>query len=372
MQYLEETKLTYHEIDNVSLATHALNERSQVEQHVQYINHLSSDVTVVGRNGVPFTLPPTGRRHDEFLIRITYRIDPSVKVDQANQFNRYANDNAEGRALREAIALLESGKLPTVMGKREFSLEYRVTRNEIVENGGVLYLADLDLVVSAVRDPSVAIHPYSSASSRYRLIESEVNVNNTESFGYAMYLVSNDGAVKDKFVNIGGEVYRVPSVKNQSLRDGVYICSSGPVTNDVRFPMPREIHYTFEKAKQELRLYETVEEASALGDALAARELELEEVKLAYKELEHKHKQEKLAFEAEYETRKKQLEMENMERQRSMQVVEHDRQMRQMREKDIYESRSTARKDSSEAIKFIPVAIGGALAIAALVMKFRS
>lgn len=368
MQYLEHSSTAYFEVQNVSVSDNTKAAWSPLEKTVSYYNHLTDDVTVVGRDGIPFRIPSSGRRDNTVQVRVTYSIDSSIQVDPNSVFYHHGSNTAEGKALKSAIAAMEEN--PT-HGKKTFSLNYTVTRDDIVRNGGILYLAELDLVINATKEEWKALHPYSDAATRYQLIEAETNVNNTERFGYSLYIVSNDGRFKDKYVNIGGCVYRVPSTKNQSLRDGVYLCSTGPVENDATTPMPIALHYEFEAARDKLKLYDSAEEAEKLGDQLAEREKEIKELQVKFRELEHELKIERMEFEQEIEEKKREYERISMERQREHSGLEHERAMRGMRDKEYYETRSLARKDSSEVVKFIPSIITGTLALAVLIFKYK-
>lgn len=368
MQYLETPSTVYFEIQNVSVSDNTKAAWSPLEKTVSYYNHLSEDVTVVGREGVPFRIPSSGRRDNTFQVRVTYSIDTSIRIDPNSVFYHHGNNTAEGKALKSAIAAIEEN--PSSQRSR-FSLDYTVTRDDIVRNGGVLYLADIDLVINATQEEWMSLHPYSEAATRYQLIEAETNVNNTERFGYSMYIISNDGAYNDKYINIGGCVYRVPSTKNQSLRDGVYLCSTGPAENDAIKPMPIALHYTFEDAQEKLKLYDSAEEADKLGDQLSEREKEIKELQVQYRELEHEQKIERMKFEQELDEKKRENERISMERQREHSHLEHERTMRGIRDKEYYETRSYARKDSSEMMKFIPSLITGSLALAFLVFKYK-
>jgi len=368
MQFIEPHTTTYFEIQEVAVGEANQAAWSPLERNVSFHNHLNDDIIVVGRDGVPFKMAPSGKRDNVFQIRVTYRIHASVTIDPRGVFHQHGTNTAEGKALAAAIKNSEENN-PT--GNKSFSLDYTIRRDDITQSGGVLYLADLDIVLSAHKDDWKALHPYSNASTRFQLIEAESNVNNSERFGYAMYIVSNDGAVNSKYVNIGGAVYRVPSITNQSLRDGVYVCSSGPVQNCAKDPVPMSLHYTFTEAWENLRLFDTAEDAEKLGDQLVEREKELKELQLKYKELEHEQKMERMQFEQDIEEKRREYERLSMDRQREQAQLEHERTVRALRDKEYYETRSAARKDNSEIVKYIPVVLTSVFAIAAFVMKSK-
>lgn len=368
MQYIEPHTTTYFETQEVAVGEAHQAAWSPLERNVSFTNHLNDDVIVVGRDGLPFKLPPSGKRDNVFHVRVTYRIHASVTMDPKGVFHQYGSNSPEGKALAAAVKHSEENN-PT--GNKTFALDYVVRRDDIAHSGGVLYLADLDIVVSVLKDEWKALHPYSDAATRYQLIEAESNVNNSERFGYSVYIVSNDKAVTHKFINLGGAVYRVPSIVNQSLRDGVYVCSSGPVQNCAKDPVPMSLHYTFDEAWEELRLYDSAEEAEKLGDVLGEREKQLKELQLQYKELEHDHKMERMQHEQQMEEKRREYEQLSLDREREQARMDHERNLRSLREKDFYESRSAIRKDSSEVVKYIPVVLTSVFAIVAFIMKSK-
>ena len=368
MQHLEPQLTNYVEVEDVTVETSINRSRSPLEYQVNYHNHLNVPLTVTFRNGVPFRLPAGDGKKNCFEVFVTYEVDPNVAIDPRGVFHQHAGQAAESQALQAA---LESCEKSARFNRKRFTLRYSVPAQVVEKNSGVIYIADLDLVVSVCDDERHAIHPYSPSSERYRLIEAEANVNNPDSFGYALYLVSNNRTVSDKYINVGGKVYRVPSIENKSLRDGVYLCSSGTVDGRDQRPTPLTEYYSYEQAFEELHLYNDPETALRLGDQLAAREKELKELQMRLKEQEHDHKIERLELEHDLALEKQKLDRLRLEQEQRYAQEEHERKMRALRDKEYYESRSTARKDSSELLKMIPIIITGAVAIGAAIAKYN-
>jgi hypothetical protein len=368
MQHIEPHETTYVEVNDVEVNTTLKRSRGALETSIAYYNHLNQDLTVTLRNGVPFKLPAGDGRKNCVEVLVSYDIDPRVVVDAKSTFHHHPGNTAESVVL---LAALENCEKRGRFNRKCFTLKYSVTAEQVEKNSGIIYIADLDLVLSTSDDERRAIHPYSPGSSRYKLIEAEVNVNARDRFGYSIYLISNDGAVGDKYINLGGKAYRVPSIKNKSLRDGVYVCSSGSIEALSNDPVPIEEHYAFDSAVDTLRLYDTPESALKLGDQLAAREQELKEINMHLKEVEHDHKLERLNYEHDLAVKKQELDESKMELDRQYAQEEHDRRIRAMRDKEYHESRSNARKDSSEIIKIIPIVLTGVIAIAAAIAKYN-
>lgn len=341
-----------------------------LECNISYYNHLSAAVYVVGRDGVPFELPPSGQRQNCLIIQVQYRIAHGTKVDPNNVFHTHANGTAQNEALRRAIENLESnGRTGTT---RTLTVTYTYSRERLVSNGGMIYVTDLDLVLSVHNHPLdtwKALHPYSTASTRFQLLEADVDVNTVDSFGYSLRIVSNDGSVGDKYINIAGKLYRIPSVKCQSLQDGIHLCSSGAITNATRLTYPETHHYTLDEGKEQLLIFDTPDEAASLGDTVKQRDQEINDLKHRQKILEQEHAQELATEKYKLEERKRELEREHMEREENFRQLEHERQLRSIRDKEYFESRSAIRKDSSELVKFMPTILTAVIGLATLLVK---
>jgi hypothetical protein len=374
MQQLIEdsTDAYYHDIKQVAFVSDkkALADTSPLKRTVAYYNHLSVPVTVVGRDGLAFKIPPSTKRHNTFVIRVTYTVDiHSVTIDPNHVYYHHGSDTPEGKALKAALEAIDGKQ---TFGKPiSFSLDYTVSRDDVVSEDGNLYLSDLDIVISVLNNNAPVVHPYSYSLNRFKLMEAETEVNHKNRFGYSIYIVSNHGMVNDKYINIGGTVYRVPAIEDKTLRDGVYLCSDAPVKNKASNPMPQYVEYTFEEAKEKLKLYDSAEEADKLGDQLAEREKEIKELQVKYRELEHDLKIERMEFEREIEEKKREYEKLAMDRQESQARIDYERNIRAMRDKEFYESRSLARKDSSEIVKFVPTIVTGTIALAVLLFKYK-
>lgn len=78
---------------------------------------------------------------------------------------------------------------------------------------------------------------------------------------------------------------------------------------------------------------------------------------------------ERLQYEHKLAVQKQEVDELKLEQERQFAREEHERKMRAMRDKEYYDTRQSARKDSSELIKYIPVMLTGVIAIAAAISK---
>lgn len=348
-----------------------------------YQNGFSKAVTVVDRSGMRIEIPPsTDPRVSDFVIKVRITVGREVNLNIDNLLN------SSSPASKAMARVIQQGGVSYRHGQTSYELDFFVALSDVEDNGGGIYLEDLDRVVSTLNGPHIPLHPHSEVAVRNRLVEEDDTINRVASFGLSLRIVDSRGAFGDRYVNIHGQVYKVPSVRESTLPDGVYLTSSGPVEGEVRYTKPVSKRYSFEEADQELKLYRTVEAARTYGDEIAQRERELKEWGVSLKEKEQKLRDEKIQRDYEFEKLKQQLDREQAEeesirkqqearaQQRMAQLkeeiaeLEHKRNVEMLQRKDVYETRSMERKESQEMVKFLPAVVTGALALFVAFAKF--
>lgn len=380
MKYVQPNEAAYMDESEVTVP-HSATNASPIERSVCYFNYLRRPVYVSDRSGMTFKLDNEQSRRDSLVIRVTYKLNKKVVIDPSKTFHRTADKTPTGKLLLELITKFEEDPKRDPVLIYEYT--YRYEDLEKVSSG--VYLAELDILVSMVEDVSrIPEHPYARSSDRLNLISTDTNVNDNTRFGYSVYIVSNGGTIPDHFINMNGVVYRVPSNRNHSLQDGVYVCSSAPALGQThKDALPTVKRYSIEEALTELRLYLTYDEAVSGGDYFAEKEKELKQKLQDAKVREAEIRGEEIDLRKEYDDRKRELEMEmlqykqkleteSMAASREHSASEHMYRMQSMRDKDYYESRQYQRKDSSEFLKSVPVLITSILAIGTLAYNLGS
>lgn len=374
MMYTKPPNAIYHESTDVKPEDPNSSWRSQLEISVKYQNGLSCPVTIIGRDGIPFKLPnDINDRSNVLSIIKTYRIDMSVDVDPVSVFFNAQETSADRDAIIEAYTnAVENQTVTHNRNHLRFSVKHTIDRDSIVvDAGGCLYNPDFDIMVSVLDDAAGVTHPYSIPATRRQILINESNINDTDKFGYSIYIISNDGAMGDRYVNINGEVFLVPSSRNNSLRNGIYLCSSSPMSTEAKRMMPRIHHYSYEEGVEKLKLFKSRDEAATYGDVFSEREREIEERALNIKNTEADLKERKLKLEQELIEGKRKLEEMEHDRKRQQSELEHERSIKSLREKDYYESRSNTRKDSLETVKFVAVIVPSILSLITLWFKTK-
>lgn len=353
----------YVESKDVSLVTDSLGKYTPYEKRITYFNHTNVDITVCERSGLPVRIPPSGQRTGEFIIQVGYTFDAKTLIDPDNSFNSYSTESAEAKVLREGIALVDKQR----QFMRNFSTAYRYHQDQIHSLGGVLYIVEHDIIVSSVSDGEQYTHPYSDTATRFQYIAAETDPSVSDSLNYSMYLVSNDGAVRDKYVNIMGDVYRIPSIRNLSKREGIYVCNSGTIHATHARAVPVSRFYTFDDAKEVLRLYDDPETARVHGDEQNALKIELEKQQQSLKQREHEFKMEKLEYEQELVRLKRQSELQSEWLKETKTMAELQRE----HQKDKTEDDSRRRKLLYDWLKISPQIILAGLTLITLLAKLK-
>lgn len=361
--------------------------RSAGYANVEYTYHngFSKTVTVVDRSGMRIEIPPSiDPRVSDFVIRVRITVGREVNLNIDHLLN------SSSPASKAMARVIQQGGVSYRHGQISYELDFFVALSDVEDNGGGIYLEDLDRVVSTLNGPHIPLHPHSEVAVRNRLVEDDDAINRVASFGFSLRIIDSLGTFGDRYVNIHGQVYKVPSVRESTLPDGVYLTSSGPVEGEVKYAKPVSKRYSFEEADEGLRLYRTVEAARTYGDEIAQRERELKEWGVSLKEKEQRLRDEKIEREYEFEKLKQQLERERAEeeslrkqeesraQQRMARLkeeiaeLEHKRNVEMLQRKDTYETRSLERKESQEVVKFLPAIVTGALALVVAFSKFSS
>lgn len=264
--------------------------------------------------------------------------------------------------MREAFS---SNIRSSAYGGMTLTLDYSLTLEQLRRYGGSVYFHELDCVLSLNSLEEAPPHPFSAEGSSMRLIETSPASSGC-SFGYSVDVVDNMGRYGDRYINIGGKIYRIDAVKDPVRRDGIYVVSNAPVEGELGGIGPVVKHYPFEGADTQLGLFRTAEEATHLGDASQARKRELAELEhelsIGRKQLQaakEAHELDMLGMTREMEQLKRKGERDaaDLERLRALEELE------QKRIKDYYDGKSYERKDNHEALKMIPAIIVGIGAI---------
>lgn len=347
-----------------------------------YRNQTSKPINVILRSGFSVCIPPSTdnfRGERSFFVDVKYQFRRGVILDVLGILDgTHQTTDPELRAVADAM---RASKDFLIYRGNECFLSYAITNQVITEANGNVYLEDLDIVL-AVGSIDGIYHPY---SERGREIY-EAEQLKKAGFHYEIKIVDPFKHFGDRFVNLFGEIYKVPVVADRCLKPGVWI--KHPIEDEYGHTTYKKVHYTFEEARTSLLLFKTIADARDLGDPESIRKSEQETLKadhqLKLAEQERLLQQERAAYEkeaqerklflmqheAEYKTRLARekealtvIESRFKELERSHALEKQEIEHALLRAKSQHEHRSLDRKDTSEVVKYLPLIIGAGAAI---------
>lgn len=392
------------ELSHQTLFRHARGFR----QHTYYINRLPWNLVLGFRSGLRGVIPPSiaelrKSAQADFVIRECYELD----AVSTSWFRRYLDTHGTTDLSSEEFSLLAAqlprydntnGPFHTVL-----MLDYGLNRKAF-EQSCPIYLAVKDLLL--YREPESnqphPSHPYqldSLAKSQCAEIGKryQLDVWNDQQLTISFELVDNEQCFAPKFLNMAGQINRLQPSTSVTKTSGLYLTTVQPSRTD---PVQTK-RYELQEAKELLGLHESEEAALAYGDVNARQREEFERYKLEeqitiatikqetlletqtlererreFQRLQLEADQEKSRLEAIAQEQKalREKELQQLENERLRLQDEYERaklryQYHTLHDKEFYEQRERARKDSSETLRMLPVLASAALALFAWFQK---
>jgi hypothetical protein len=372
-------------LDHVRALTHEQkserNSRLDYNRTRFFVNRLPEEVCIRDRSGLLTRIRPV-LESDQFQPDILFigeqiSCSPDVRrsyVQQARQTTLAMQDQAH------KAVLTNWGGIPPVSSMYGVETYSELSLARLEECGNVVYLEEYDIVVLyrlSEKEMEEFQHPY---SKRGYVVQSyqEVCIGNTfvskGDFTFNIRIVDNQDQFGGRWILLGDKPVFVAPVKHKELTDGIYVTYS---ENPMGDKGPRKLLSTRLDFKEGAnlpyyKLYESKQEA-----VLASRSMLTEEAAARLHELESK------AQTAENNLRKAQQDRENMEREAQFKRERHEQDMEKIRrenermrrehelfkEKQAMEALATARKNTTEIIKCVPVIISAITCGLALLRK---
>lgn len=346
-------------------ASELLSGTSAFSIHTHYVNHTGFDVSIALRNGLKLRLP-----NEVNYGKAGFKVRTDIYCDSKTFDSLYRYLMSEEQFPKQELAAIKqyldtrmsNEQMNMYRGGHLISLWYTLPAEKLkLVRVSECYLPDVDLVISMSKDLGAIHHPYSEAGAMDRVAKDFGKQEPGTHLGYLV--VDNSGLNDHLYLRVGSKIYKVKGQCHLDKREGVYITDSG--TGDINY-------ISFDENLAEWGLFRTYAEATELGNKLleetlkkeyaekeaelVARKMELETAALKQKmEFEQSKlaiKKEEAYLERLHEERRREIELEELRRKN----FEAERKAAR---DDYYDSRSAARKDSSEALKTIPVLLAG-------------
>ena len=353
--------------------------KAQAEFGQQFFNGLAVPVTVVMRSGMRLVIQPIrNMRVKTFVIRSFIGVGVQVNVDTHGLLDDEGQTTSKEAKLLDSVYYVDSLQINR-LGIPTANVDYWVNYLELQQNGGSLYLRNLDIVLSTAKDSEVPLHPFSLPFDRQAMVEAEPLLNTGLGLSYQIRIVDRNNRFGSRYVNLNGEVFHLPVDATSEFLDGVYLVTTYPTLGDAVSPTPRSEYHSFESAEAKLRLYRTFNEALTLGNPEDVYKRELEDRKRALSTEEARMKLQKLERDQEWEDKRRIMEMDRAQREEAMRIREHEYAIREHQLKrdalvlkDLIDDRSHGRREIVEILKHIPALVSGGWALWLAIKKIKS
>lgn len=233
----------------------------------RYQNRTDHPITVSRRDGTRFLVMPTEKLNctGQFSVFVTYSCKRTVISECLNQLNAVLGTNAEMETVAKALLRNFNRTTATVVNA---TVEYMLSEDELTQQGGRVYLTDVDVMVEHTGG-RVVPHPFSRDSQNRSALQALLPAAGPNTFAFMLKAVDNSYRkhFSDRYINLGGKVYQIPVEEDESLSTGVHVISRVPVSRDRR-DNEGELCSTrmdFEQADELFHLHTTVEQAELGG-----------------------------------------------------------------------------------------------------------
>lgn len=303
------------------------------------------------------------------MVRLSYYNSGAVNVNTTLLLN---DDGAEGTREGQKLAAVisrdqQEWHSTAAQSMSTAHLDFLMSLNDLESHGGSVYIESLDIVISLKSYDTTPFHPASLHGMREglmsRTLESQAGLN------YRIEIFDQDNVFGDRFVNIGGEVFLVPTNRSGTRRNGVYIFGNNPVLTKEHAQRDRCKFVPLCEADEKLRLYHSHNEALTLGNPsdIYKRELEAQQAQLKSEEIRIKawslERQSELdGFKREFERERELAKMAQTQEDRRLQErraeldrLKHHMDLEGLYRKEGYEVRTANRREWTDVVKYIPV-----------------
>ena len=253
------------------------------------------------RLGVNTYLEPMTHRPEWVDQRLDVELEWRVPIKGLQRITDEIRDNITGGGVLvrkildefdEQWRRLKNGR---AMGHVTVTLVVSFPAGVLDEMGGSVYLYELDLqLVVQQRQREKIDHPYGPNETVKRAFMGLVPHLSDDTLVFSLKSVDNspETSRSTRYINLGGEVYPVPTEQDDRLPDGVHLLCRNPVRKINDGTATKDVWqktYTYDEADKLFHLHRTPEDALIDGDReaiLKQRQLDLKADDLELKRLQ--------------------------------------------------------------------------------------
>lgn len=346
-----------------------------VSRHVKYRNGTCKTIGVASRDGIKFDILPKPEPNNAFVVQVEYVFTHPTRENLIEFVNSHICDNSPELNLIKEYNIHEK---PGYLNRGKYQFEYVIFENDLVESGGLVYITDLDLVLSTKGHRSIPFHPYSREAELHKFLDrqkSEVIDNTGGNFIYSINIVDNFGKIGTRWLRIGDDVVKIDPVIDSTRTDGIYVWTNKPQNGRLDESGRFAERYELDQEPPYFKLHKAYHEARYTRqdeDQLKCNEFQAKITKIEADLQLSQNSLEKATMERDNLERQMEIQANdfaNKMHQMRMQLEREAQERETMRVKDRYEAASQERKNAAELIKSVPAIILGIIGIVSLFSK---
>lgn len=233
----------------------------------RYQNRTDHPMTVSRRDGTRLVVLPTEKLNctGQFSIFMTLSCKRTVISECLKQLDEVLGKNVETDVLHKALVRNANRTTSTVVSA---TVEYMLDEDQLMQQGGRVYLTDVDVMLDRVGSRQVP-HPFSRDMQNRSALQALLPKAGPNTFAFMLKAVDNSSYkhFSDRYINLGGQVYQIPVEADESLTTGIHVIARVPVTKENldNEGALRSTRMDFEQADELFHLHTTVERAELGG-----------------------------------------------------------------------------------------------------------
>lgn len=365
-------------------------------KYVSVINCLPVDVAVATRDGLRFMLDRKSIiGESRLIVRIETNVDIEIKKQLLALMNCKDIENSkELQIAKDFWKNQHPGSIQSYNGD-VIRVEYSIPMETLKRYGGTIYVKDIDYAFSIHGIKDDFYHPYSHAGEMLKVVCDSVKdsieqvedqrllgdnlLPDASNFIRSIKIIDNAGTIGMRWTKIGNEIFVIRPHKVPDMRDGIYVLTNSPISNEVqKSELLAERYDTCDEVPQ-FKLHSSY--LNALNDEVSAetRKAEIAMRELEARELESNNRMRRAELENERLVAEKESLRQDMENseikfrqekellEKKIEALKEERETNRIKEEQ--ERAAARRKGMLDVLKTIPLVITAGLAIYATLKK---
>lgn len=355
------------EIADISYISNRRAYNPDVEITVSYLNYLHEDVTIVDRMGLRYLIKSNPNiDHKGFVIRVKYRFT-DICDSGLDKLMAQLNENSSRELLQFKETFRRQREANHYRGA-EITLDYPTTLEQFKAYGGVFYHRHRDLVISTHGFAETPAHPNSESATDVEGFAEGMGVTTgRDMLLFKIEIIDNNEEIGDRYVNLFGQVKKIPAKKNPAKSDGVYINELINSHLNLKDTNLVQRFITIEEATKEMNLFSTFMDALNHGDIITTRKEELAKTEHEITRLKQEMQADKLIQDQKLVREQAELSERQAKLEREKKEFEFEYEKKRKEQNEEYERRANDRKETADLIKMLPMIV---IATAAIIAAF--